>query len=127
MRVLRALHSEKGVGLLETLVAVTIMGITALAFLSGLATETKATTITDEQTTAEALARSEMEYARHYDYTIGATQYPVDPLLSIPTTWTVSPCSVQPAHDTDDGLQKLTVSVEHNGRTVFILQGFKRQ
>lgn len=127
MKIMRALRGEEGASLLEILVATVLLGIVALAFSGGLATETEATVVTDGQTTAESLARSELEYAKRYSYQIGATEYPVDPSLSVPANWMVLPCSVQPAHVSDDGSQKLTVTVQHNGRTVFSLQGYKQQ
>jgi len=57
----------------------------------------------------------------------GATSYPVDPTLVVPSQWAVLPCTATPAHASDDGLQKLTVTVQHNDETVLILQGYKRE
>ncbi|MEA2085767.1 MAG: type II secretion system protein, partial [Chloroflexota bacterium] len=53
---------ESGVGLLETLVALALLGIIAASFLGGLATASRAAFTADEHATAESLARSQMEY-----------------------------------------------------------------
>jgi len=118
-------HNESGVTIIETLVALAILGLVAVAFLGSLATATKATVIADEQTTAESLVRSEVEYVRSCTYQYGASEYPVDPLLTIPEGWVVTPPVVEPLHATDDGIQKVTVKVEHNGEVVLIVEDYK--
>ena len=60
--------AERGVTLVETLVALALMGIIAAAFLGGLATVSKATFIVDEQAMAENLARSQMESVKSESY-----------------------------------------------------------
>ena len=62
------IKSEKGIGLIEVLIALAILGLVAAAFLSGLATASKALIVADERTTAESLARSQMEYVKSQDY-----------------------------------------------------------
>ena len=78
------MKSEKGFALIETLVALALLGVIAIAFLGGIGTATKATIVADEQTTAESLVRSEIEYVRNCTYQYSTTQYPVDPSLDIP-------------------------------------------
>ena len=116
--------NEAGVSLIETLIALVLLGIIAVAFLSGLATAAKATFIADEQATAESLARSTMEYVKALDYVLGATEYPVDPGLTIPEGWVVSPPVVEPLYDTDD-IQKITVTIEHLDKELITLEGYK--
>lgn len=127
-RILRSVRAaESGTSMIEVLVALAILGATGLAFLGGLATEAKAGMVSDEQTTAESLARSQMEYVRRIAYQTGATQYPADPALVVPSGWILPASTVRPVHVTDDGIQKVTVTVQHGGKTVFTLEGYKRQ
>ncbi len=56
------MKSELGYSLMETLVALAIMGIVAAIFLGGLATTTKANIVTDKKATAESLVFGETEY-----------------------------------------------------------------
>ena len=114
--------NETGVALIETLVALAILGLIAVAFLSGLATVTKATFIADERATAESLVRSEVEYVKNCAYQYLASEYPVDPALTIPEGWAVPPPVVELVHATDDGIQKVTVTAEHNGETIISIE-----
>jgi len=118
--------SETGVTLIETLMALALLGIISVAFLSGLATAAKATFIADEQATAESLARSQIEYVRSQGYEPDASEYPVD-LSLIPEGegWVVPPIVAEPLHDTDDGIQKIRVTVTRGDKTVLIIDAYK--
>ena len=116
---------ELGATLTETVVALAILSIVAVTFLSGLATTSTATIITNEQATAESLARSQMEYVKNCTYQYLATEYPVDPSLNIPVGWSVPPPVVELVHATDDGLQRVTVTAEHNGEVVISVEVYK--
>ncbi len=61
-------HNSKGFSLIEVIIALALLGIIGVAFLGGLFTASKATFIADERTTAESLARSQMEYVKDQDY-----------------------------------------------------------
>ena len=119
--------SEGGVGLIEMLVALAILGAVAVAFLSGLATTSKADIIDDEQATAESLARSQMEWIRDVDYIYEATGYspatlPEDILDYINYSVIVA---AEPLHDPDDGIQKITVTVKRVDKEVVTLEDYK--
>ncbi|MEA3442624.1 MAG: prepilin-type N-terminal cleavage/methylation domain-containing protein [Chloroflexota bacterium] len=59
---------QKGQSLIEVLIALAILGIVAVAFLTALSTASKSIIVSDEMTTAESLARSELEYVKSQDY-----------------------------------------------------------
>ena len=111
------MNGEKGTALLETLVALALLGIIAVAFLGGIGTATKATVVADEQATAESLARSEIEYLKDCAYQYFTTEYPVDPTLSIPSGWSMLNPTVEALREPDDGIQKVTITVQKNGVT----------
>jgi len=119
------MKSEKGFALIETLVALALMGIIGVSLLSGAATATKATTITGEQATAQSLVRSEIEYVKNYPYQYSASTYPVNPSLTIPAGWSVPLPTVAPVHATDDGIQSVNVTAEHNGETILTVEIYK--
>ena len=116
---------ERGVTLIETLVAMALLCTVGVAFLSGLGTANKATIIANEQATAESLVSSEIEYIKKCVYQYDTSQYPVNPELTIPPSWAVPPPVVEPVHATDDGLQKVTVSAERNGETMLSIVVYK--
>lgn len=127
--------SETGATLIETLVALALLGIISVAFLSGLATAAKATFIADEQATAESLARSQIEDVKSQDYisnpdpgayeeietpdnsnyVVEIDAIPIDPVTGEPI--------VPP--DTDEGIQRITVTVTRGDKTVFIIDAYK--
>ena len=116
---------ERGVTLIETLVAMALLGTVGVAFLSGLGTANKTSIVANEQAIAESLVRSEIEYVKKYAYQYDASQYPVNPELTIPQSWSVPPPVVEPVHATDDGIQKVTVTAERNGETMLSIVVYK--
>ena len=117
---------ESGVSLLETVVALAILSVIAVAFLSGLTTTSRAVFIADERSTAESLARSQMEWTKNVDYVYDATEYSLAPMPSgrdyINYSATIA---AEPLRNPDDGIQKITVTVKHSGKGVIKLEGYK--
>ena len=118
--------NESGVTLLETLVALAILGLVAVAFLNGLTTAAQATIIADKQATAESLVRSQMEYVKTLNYEPDVTEYPLAP---IPDEYEDEGYSativVEPLHEPDDGIQKITVIVNHRDKEVLRVEDYK--
>ena len=127
-------NGETGASLIETLVALAILGIIAVAFLSGLATASKATFITDERGTAESLARSQMEYVKSHDYIDYADPAHGDyGVITTPAGYSVEVTVVPIDADTgqplpagdDEGLQRITVTIRHDSKSVLTIDGYK--
>lgn len=121
----RLSNGQKGVTLLETIIALAILGIVAIALLSGLATGVTATNITGERATAESLLRSQIEYVESLIYINYPGQYALNPALTIPAGWTIPAPTTSLVHATDDGLQKVTFSAIHNGDMVLTISIYK--
>ncbi len=124
--------NEKGFTLIEVLIALAILGLIGVAFLSALATASKAIIIADERTTAESLARSQMEYVKdqlYIDYNIeGHLLY--DEITPLPTNYTIdftveSLLDPNPPNSPLVGIQKITVTVNHHGNEVLTLEDYK--
>ena len=116
--------NEKGISTIEVLLAIVILGVVAVTFLGSISTGTQATVITRDQAIAESLIRSEAEYVKGCAYQYGASEYPVDPTLTLPADWTVS-TSVVPVHVSDDGLQEVTVSALYDNESVLSIVIYK--
>lgn len=135
--------NSRGIGLIEVIIALAILGIVAVAFLSGLSTSFKAVFISDERSTAQALATSEMEYVKSLDYITNDSQaeYQLDG-SDIPGGYDIKsrdrngdvfdggniigvPWDDDTASSEDNGIQKITIIVEHNGKEVLELEDYK--
>lgn len=117
------IYRESGATLIETLVALFVLGTIAVIFLSGLVTTTKASSTTDERATAESLAQSQMEWAQNATY--NATGYLLAPIPSSSdyTNYSAN-ITVEPR---GEGIQKITVIVSRSGEQVITLESYKAQ
>ncbi len=123
---------QQGMTLLETLVALAIMGAVAVTFLTALAMTSQAAIISQERVSAESLAQSQTEYVKTlaYDDTNNPPQYDVDPALEIPAGYSVQVnaerIDIDPDSSGDDGLQKITVAISREGTLLFTVVSYKR-
>ena len=122
--------NERGVGLIEVLVALAILGVIAVAFLTGLATTAKAVVIADVRTTAESLARTQMEDIKGQPYDDTSIPPVYDVLSSTPPDFSIDIAAerMDPEEDgtgNDDGIQKITVTVEFQGEVKITLEDYK--
>jgi len=127
-------RNEVGVSLIETLIALALLGMISVPFLSGLAATSKASLVGDERTTAECLARSQMEYIKgqsYIDYSDpGHDEYV---LITTPDDYSVEVVAEPIDPDTgeslpseqDDGLQQITVTVTRDGESVIAIDSYK--
>jgi len=115
--------SSGGFTLIEVLIAMALIGIIAIAFLSALSTASMALITADERATAESLARSQMEYVKNQPYIdyseSGHDDY--DPITP-PEDY-----EIELLVDTvETGLQRITVIIKHDDEEVITLEGYKR-
>ena len=134
------MRGRRGFSLLETVIALGIFAAIAGAFLSAITTSTKATGMLDEGVQAEALARSHLEAIKECDYdpfyAPGACAPMDDIVIPFQFTVTIDPdcaddfgfnwggtCPAAPAVDV---LQRISVAVSREGRSVLRLMVYKR-
>ncbi len=152
---IKRLRKQRGFTLIEVLIALALLGLIAIAFLGALAAASEAIIISDERTTAESLARSQMEYAKNQDYSDNQWSYEVTDssravLAGAPSWWdddnppllssNYAGYSVEvKAEDfdadddgglevpgEDEGIRKITVTVSHLAKPeVIILEDYK--
>ena len=109
---------EKGMTILETAIALALLGIVGVFIFSGLATTSRSVFIARERTTALSLAQSQTEYVNSLDYSaeyipdlIPYEDYDVDIYADEPY----------------GGIQKITVTIRHHDRPVITLESYKLQ
>ena len=119
----RKSNSERGGLLVQTLVAIALLGIIGTAVLSAMATTSKAVRITDERDTATNLATSQMEYVKDLNW---QTQYTPAPIPAEYIGYSVKePISVQSISQRDNNIQKITITIVYQNREIFTLEGYK--
>lgn len=146
---LRAIKDEKGFNLMEVALAMVLIGGLAVLYLGYLATGSRAIFIADERATAESLARTQMEYVRQQEY-IDYSQDPHDvydtisapddyPDISYTVGFSAAPFDTATGlpydqsggvYDQDDGIQRLTVTINHTvegeaPEVIFTLEGYR--
>ena len=129
---------QKGFALIEILVALALMGITAVGLLSGLATTFRAGTISQERVVAESLAKSQWEYIRAQDYIPTADYDPDDPekryqLIAIPDDLVVkgydveigTPATIIGPDDGEFELQSITVVINCDSKQLLTISDYR--
>ena len=117
----RLICQQKGQILIEVLVALAILGIVAVAFLTALTTTSLALIVADRKTTAESLTRSELEFiASSTDYPITNYETSVDNYTLKVYAVFVDPVTHETQQE-DEGIQKVTVEVYQQGRLEAVL------
>jgi len=119
----QVVSSERGVGLVETLIAVAILGLTLTVLLAAVSTGSLAVSRADERAVAENLARSQLEYTKSQTYIpLPAVYATVTP----PAGYTVAVAAAAiPTPSTDAAIEKITVTVSRNGQSLFSVEDFK--
>jgi prepilin-type N-terminal cleavage/methylation domain-containing protein len=125
------MKNQAGFSLIEILLAVALMGILGTAVPGALSGANRATITTNQNVTAESLARSQLDYIQNQPYDSENTTPVYAVIPNLPATYSiVTPMAqrLDPFGDgtnNDDGLQKITVSVERYDSIVFTLVDFK--
>ena len=115
------LGSEQGVALVESLVALAILGTALVIFLGGMSTGLLSTAHSDRLSTAHELARSQMEYTKGDAFHAAPYAYSTVPA---PADYALS-ASATGAAGGDANIELITVVVTKAGTPVFTLEGFK--
>jgi prepilin-type N-terminal cleavage/methylation domain-containing protein len=136
------MRNEKGMTLVEVIIALGILGVIVITFLSGMSVGSRTLAVGDELATAESIARSEMEYVKKQDYYQAPWSYvvsttPITPpwggdshSLSDDYANYTANVTAELVHITDDGIQKIIITVYHNGEPMTTvgnstLEGYK--
>ena len=115
------LNSQQGIGLVETLVAVAILGTSVVAFIVSLSAGTLTVNELNRETIAQSLAQTQMEYTKNCAFIPGAATYPV---LAAPATYSVA-VDVLDVTGTDTNIQKITVTVQKDSADILAISNYK--
>ncbi len=115
------MENQKGFTLIETLVGLAILGLLGIILLSSLAMSARSTMTNDKLSKAESLARAQLEYIQSQPYN-ASNSYLV---LSIPSNYSGFSYATPMVTSLDNGLQKITVTVNSSNTTTFTLMDYK--
>lgn len=123
---------SRGIALLETVVALGVLGLVGVAFMSAMTTSFRATDINDDRVTGENLLRTQLEYIRGQSYftppgplpyTVQAgDSYKLPSSVSLPAGFTLA-TEIDVFNDGTGALniaqvQKITAKVYRDGKVV---------
>ncbi|MBI2856108.1 MAG: type II secretion system protein [Chloroflexi bacterium] len=114
-------HDQKGFTLLESLVAVAIMGTAVMALLAALSTGSIAVKVVDEKVTAEGIARSQLEYTQSLAYQLVPTTYAT---VVPPTGYSVT-AEAFTVEGADSNIQQIVVTVYHHSEQMLSVEDYK--
>ena len=118
---LKVFRDEEGLTLVESLIAVAIVGIALVAFAVALSTGSIAVWESDQEVTVQSLARTQMEYIKGYPYDSGATTYPT---INTTDNYSIS-VAVSSTPDADSDIQKVTANISRDGQVLLTIEDYK--
>ena len=72
---MRLISGRKGQTLVEVLIAIVILGMIAVPFLTAMSVSSRAIMVTDDKAAAESLVRAELEYVKNSPYNFTGFSY----------------------------------------------------
>lgn len=134
MNMLKFKGNETGMTIAEVLIALAIFSIVGVTFVSALGTNFKVLLLADQRTTAESLAKTQMEAINNAPYD-STPPYTYSKISGIPEGYDINIVVVLVDPETgstsalDLGVQKVTVTVtcqQHSPPEVLVLESYKR-
>ncbi len=128
-------QDQRGVGLVESLIAVAILGTAVVAFIMALSAGMVAVREGNQQVVAQSLVRTQLEYIKNYPYNSEATTYPYvytydgtynpNP-ITLPEGYTISvEVDSIPEADDDTDIQKIGVTISIGDENILTVEDYK--
>jgi len=111
-------QDQRGLGLVESLIAVAILGIAVVAFIMALSAGTVAVREGNHQVVAQSLARTQLEFIKGspYDTTYSEVDTPEGYDISV---------EVDSIPDTDTDIQRIGVTVSLGDEDILTVEDYK--
>jgi prepilin-type N-terminal cleavage/methylation domain-containing protein len=110
------MRGEKGMTLLETILALAILGIISTCFLGGLAITSSARVTADERASGKILAETLMEDIK---------KLPYDPTYDPVVPHEFAGYSASVSVGENNNIQSINVTIQRRGREILTLQSYK--
>lgn len=117
-------RGQTGASLVESLVALAILGTVVISVLAAFSTGLIAVNTVEEQVTVENLARTQLEYTKDSPYTPAPTTYPLAPTITLPAGYEILTEALA-VPNTDNNIQKIRVTISRDGEAELAVEDFK--
>jgi prepilin-type N-terminal cleavage/methylation domain-containing protein len=118
------MRNQKGFSLIEVLIALGIIGVVSVSYIGTLGNATRTAIFTDEMDTGRVLAQSQMENVKRLNFTT-TCNYAPENISVVDYPGYTATVEATPAAERDNFIQTITVTINHNGKTVATLQDCK--
>lgn len=112
---------QRGLGLVETLAAVAILGTAIVTFVAALSAGSLAVNEQGNEVVAQRLVQTQLEYTKSVTYNGTATTYPT---VAAPAGYDIT-VKVTSVPNTDNQIQKITVTVARGGQDLLSAAEYK--
>ena len=118
-------RNERGISILEELIALALIVLALTVFLGGLSVGSAGVGVVHKRVSSENLARAGLEHIKNVPYETGAGAYEAA-IAEVPVD-AVPGYSLMVATQTlDTNLQLITITVKSGEQTAFVMEGYKR-
>jgi type II secretory pathway pseudopilin PulG len=115
------IRDESGISLVESLVAVAILGVSVTSLIGSLSVGSSSVNIQSEATIAQNLAQTQLETIKSAAYDATGYSYSA---VSAPSGYAVS-ISTNSSIYANNKIEKITVTITHNGSAVLTVEDYK--
>lgn len=118
-----ARRNQQGFTMVETVVSIAVLSTAAVALMAAISTGSLGYRVVDRQVTAARLALTQMENTKSYTpYLAPPASYPT---VTPPAGYGLTALATSVSGRDPNTLEKITVTVTHNGSTLKVLEGYK--
>lgn len=118
-----ARRNQQGFTMVETVVSIAVLSTTAVALMGAISTGSLGYRVVGRQVTAVRLAVTQMENTKSYaPYLVPPASYPT---VALPAGYGLTALATSITGRDANTLEKITITVTHNGSTLKVLEGYK--
>ncbi len=124
-------RDQGGLGLVESLMAVAILGVAVVAFIMALSAGAVAVREGNQQVVAQSLARTQMEYVKGYSYIKNDPYNPETIVYPPPVDMDMGDYNISvkidyvPETDDDTDIQKIEVTISIGNDPILTVEDYK--
>ncbi len=130
-KIVTAAGEQSGVMLIDTVVALALLGIFGVVFLSAISTSTITMASIEDKVNVDNLVRAQMEYTKSANISLSYNYQALDQLdpgnpyaITVPNGYSIGVAAAA-LHNPDDGIQEITVTIYRNGNSELVTKGYK--